>query len=89
MLKIVHFVDATHLNECFLMAGQPSEADGAWAGLVLYFRFESLSPNSPRVPCVKDFGGHYTEEHLVEAVEEWISHELFENWVKSEMCEPV
>jgi hypothetical protein len=88
-MKIVHFVDATHLNECFLLAGQPWDGDGAWMGLVLYFRFESLSPNSPRVSCVKDFGGHPTEEHLVRAVEEWISHELFENWVKSEMCEPV
>jgi hypothetical protein len=89
MLKVVQFVDATHLNECFLYAGQPWEANGAWAGLLLYFRFESLSPNSPRVPCVKDFADHRTEQDLIEAVETWIRHELFENWVKSELCEPV
>jgi hypothetical protein len=89
VLRIVHFVDATRLNECFLLIGQPKGGQGESEGLVLYFRYESVAPNSPRVPCVKDFGAYATEEELVEAVESWIGHELFETWARSELCEPV
>jgi hypothetical protein len=89
VLKVAHYVDATRLNECFLLLGQPLQAEGAWEGLVLYFRYESIAPNSPRVPCVKEFGTYPTEPQLIEAVETWIGHELFENWARSELCEPV
>jgi hypothetical protein len=88
MLKVVQFIDASRLNECFLVAAQPLQAEGAWEGRLLYFRFESIAPNSPRVPCVKDFGDHPTEQDLTEAVESWIRHQLFESWTKSELCEP-
>jgi len=85
-MRVYHYHSIDGLSSCLVITAQLLAGKGCWTGRVIYNRFES--PSGSELVCrTKEFGEHPTEVELVQDIEDWIRHSLFERWTAAEMPE--